>query len=187
MTANDAQARRHRWYHCTSDRFLVWLLAAVEGVLLLSERYRWFPFNERKGYTVLIAVAVVCAALLLMMLWFAGSLVLRRRFQFCLSSLFVLVVVVALPCNSLAVKMQEAREQREKVESWRKSGFLVKYRSPEAHPILEKLLGVDFFRDVYPPAVSAFPTSPMPTWKTSRSLAMSTCCSCATRESRAPA
>ena len=47
------------WYHVTPDRFLAGLLA-VEGLLLLSERFGWFPFNERKGYTVL--VAVVCAA-----------------------------------------------------------------------------------------------------------------------------
>ena len=30
-------------------------LLAVEGFLLLSEWFRWFPFNEHKGWTVLIA------------------------------------------------------------------------------------------------------------------------------------
>ena len=47
----------HRWYHLTPDRFFVGLLV-VQVFLLLSERLQWFAFNENKGWTVLIAVAV---------------------------------------------------------------------------------------------------------------------------------
>jgi hypothetical protein len=54
-------APTRRWFHLTPDRLVVSLLAA-EGFLLLSERFRWFAFNEKKGLTVLIAVASVGVA-----------------------------------------------------------------------------------------------------------------------------
>ena len=91
----------------TPDRVLVALLP-IEGLLLLSERFRWFAFNEHKGWTVLIAMAVVCLAVVLLLLWFGVSLVLRRRFQFSLRSLMLFVVVVAVACSWFAVKMQQA-------------------------------------------------------------------------------
>ena len=34
--------------------WLIFGLLVVEGLLWLSERYRWFWFNEKKGWTVLI-------------------------------------------------------------------------------------------------------------------------------------
>ena len=46
-----------RWFRLTPDRLMVGLLA-LEGFLLLSEWFRWFPFNQHKGWTVLIAMAV---------------------------------------------------------------------------------------------------------------------------------
>jgi hypothetical protein len=49
---------------------------------MLSEQFRWFPFNEHKGWTVLIAVAAAGLFMLMLLGWFATSLVLRRRFQF---------------------------------------------------------------------------------------------------------
>jgi hypothetical protein len=42
-----------RWYHLTPARFFLGLLA-VQVLLLLSERFQWFTFNEKKGWTVLI-------------------------------------------------------------------------------------------------------------------------------------
>ena len=48
--------------------WLIYGLLVVEGLLWLSERYRWFWFNEKKGWTVLIAVAVVGVVLLVMLL-----------------------------------------------------------------------------------------------------------------------
>ena len=105
-----------RWYRLTPDRLLMALLP-VEGLLLLSERFRWFPFNEHKGWTVLIAVAVICVAVVLLLLWFGVSLALRRRFQFSIRSLLLFVVVVAVVCSWFAVKMQQAGRQREAVEA----------------------------------------------------------------------
>ena len=52
-------------------------LLALEGFLLLSAWFRWFPFNQHKGWTVLIAWRASGAALLLMFLWFLAALVFR--------------------------------------------------------------------------------------------------------------
>ena len=71
-------------------------LLALEGFLLLSERFEWFAFNRHKGWTVLIAVASVVVAMLLMFLWFLAALVFRWRYQFSIRSLLVLTVVVAV-------------------------------------------------------------------------------------------
>jgi hypothetical protein len=51
----------------TPDRLLIALLA-MEGFLLLSERFRWFAFNEHKGWTVLICLTTVGAGFVLMLL-----------------------------------------------------------------------------------------------------------------------
>ena len=69
-----------RWYHLTPDRFFVGLLVA-QIFLLLSERFQWFAFNEKKGWTVLIAVGLVGLAVLLILLWGLVCVCLRRRFQ----------------------------------------------------------------------------------------------------------
>ena len=87
-----------RWYRLTPDRFVIGLLV-VECLLWLSERFQWFPFNMHKGWTVLIAVAVVGAAFLLMLLWFIASLLVRWRFR----ALLVLSIVMAMPCVWLVV------------------------------------------------------------------------------------
>jgi len=127
-------------------------------VLLLSERYQWFPFNEHKGWTVLIGVAMLCVALLLLTIWFAAGLVFRQRFQFSLRSLLVLVVAVAVPCSWLAVRMQQAKRQREVVEAiWAAKGH-VRYdrsyhRADRAAEFpgptwLLAIFGHDFFADV---------------------------------------
>ena len=89
-----AREESPRWYRLTPDRVVVAMLLA-EGLLWLSERFRWFPFNQHKGWTVLIAVASVAAALLAMALWFLAAFVFRRRFQFSIRALLLLMVVVA--------------------------------------------------------------------------------------------
>ena len=105
-----------RWYRLTPDRAVLGLLA-VEGLFLLSERFRWFAFNQHKGWTVLIAAATVAVTLLLLGLWFLAALVFRLRFQFSLLTLFVLTLVAAVPCSWLATEMQQAERQRAAVEA----------------------------------------------------------------------
>ena len=41
-----------------------------------------------------------------MLAWFSAGLVFRRRFQFSVRSLLVLVVVVAVPCSWMAVEIR---------------------------------------------------------------------------------
>ncbi len=154
----DAKPQR-RWFRLTPDRCLVASLALV-GFLFLSERFRWFAFNEKKGWTVLIAVASVGVALLLVALWFAASLVFRWRFQFSIRSLLVLVVVVSIPCSWLAVEMREAEMQRRAVEELQNVGGTVGYSDnsnpsmiwfngpPPGPGWLRNLLGDDFFANV---------------------------------------
>ena len=91
--------------------WLVYGSLLVTGLLFLSERWRWFPFNAHKGWTVLAAVAGVGMVLAMMGLWFVVALLLRWRFQFGLRTLLVLTVAVALPFSWLAVQIKDAREQ----------------------------------------------------------------------------
>ena len=79
---------------------LVYGLLGVEGLLWLSERYTWFWFNEKKGWTVLIGVASVGVVLLAMLLWLLVALVFRLRFQFSIRTLLVLALAAALPVSN---------------------------------------------------------------------------------------
>ena len=116
-----AEAKR-RWYRVTPDR-LVWLLLVVEGLLWLAERFGCFP----KGYAVLLAVASVALAMLVMLLWFAASLVFRWRFQFSIGSLLVLAVVVAVACGWFASAINGAKEQEKAVAGIERSKGLAGY------------------------------------------------------------
>jgi hypothetical protein len=139
---------KRRWYHPTPAS-LIYGLLVVEGLLWLSERYRWFCFNECKGWTVLIAVAVVGMAMLVILGWFAASLLFRLRFQFSIRSLLVLVVVVALPFSWLAADMKKVRDQHTMIRRLGgKAPQVVDYAGPPEPAWLRKLLGKEFFTDV---------------------------------------
>ena len=98
-------------------------LLAVEVFLILSEWFRWFPFNQHKGWTLVIGLAAVVAAVVLLFLWFLAALIFRSRFQYSIRSLLVLTLVVATACSWLAVEEQQARKQREVVEEiWNAGG-----------------------------------------------------------------
>ena len=157
MTDPPPKPRRFR---LTPGRLVVALLA-LEGFLLLSERFQWFAFDRHKGWTMLICLAAVGAAFLLMLLWFVAALVFRRRFQFSIRSLLLLVVVVAIPCSWLATEMNKARKQREAVEEVLKvrgevwydyqldpSGCWIPGATPPGPPWLHALLGDDPLVDV---------------------------------------
>jgi hypothetical protein len=147
-----------RWYRLTPDCFVVGLLA-VECLLWLSEWFQWFSFNHHKGWTVLIAVAVVGVAALLMPLWLAVALFLRWRFQFSIRSMFVLTAVVAILCSWLTMERDRMRRQKEAVAWIENAGGTVVYdwqtsldARNEAPGWLRYLLTDDFFdgiADVY--------------------------------------
>ncbi len=154
------QQPTRRWYHPTPDRFFVALLAA-QALLLLSERFEWFAFNEKKGWAVLIAVGVVGIAVVVMLIWGLVCLFLRRRFQFSFRSLLVFLVAVSVPLGWFAREMQRAKRQQEAVEMVLKArgGFRYDYErdetwalipgaQPPAPVWLRKSLGDDFFCEV---------------------------------------
>jgi hypothetical protein len=95
-TPQRPNAGRFAWL--TPTRFLIGLLAG-ELMLLASERYQWFGFNQRPGWTVLIAIVLLATALLLMAGWFGFRLLRRRTVQFDLAAILALIVVVAIPCG----------------------------------------------------------------------------------------
>jgi hypothetical protein len=151
-----------RWYRPTPGRALVGLFL-LEAILWLSERCGWFPFNKHPGWTVLIAVAVMLAALAGMVLWFLASLVCRWRFQFGIRFLLAMVAMVAMQCSWLAVEIKAAREQEATMAiledhhniSWCDEFHASdeSHESDEALPEpldtwLPKLLGVDLFSHV---------------------------------------
>ena len=155
----DPISTRRRFF--PTPAWLIFGLLVVEGLLWLSERYRWFWINERKGWTVLIGVAVVGVAMLALLLWFIVALVFRWRFQFSIRSLLLLTVAVASPFSWLGMEMKAAREQKETVEAITHSRRLAlvfyDYQRDEMNPLggtaqpstpawLRRLLGDDFFR-----------------------------------------
>jgi hypothetical protein len=82
-------------------------LLAVQIFLLLSERFQWFAFNEKKGWTVLIAVGVTGLTVLALLLWLAMSSFLRRGFQFNFRFLLLFVVVLSVPLGWFSWQMRE--------------------------------------------------------------------------------
>ncbi len=149
-----------RWFY-PAPAWLVYSSPIVTGLLFASERWRWFSFNEHKGWTVLIAVAGVGVVLALMLVWFVIALVFRLRFQFSIRMLLVMVVAVALPCSWLAVEIKKARRQwevaiaiqklgGEATRDWEYGPF--RWMPPAAQePVpawLVSLLGDDFFGDL---------------------------------------
>jgi hypothetical protein len=142
-------AEQTRWFHPTPGRFVVALLI-IEALLWLSDRFGWW----HKGYAVLTGLAGVGVAMLLLLVWLGVALVVRRRFQFSIRSLLVMVVVVALPCSWMTVETQLAKRQTVAVEAIRKLGGQVWYdyefaKTPAAkHAWLETALGKDFFFSV---------------------------------------
>jgi hypothetical protein len=113
---------------------LVLGLLAVDGLLLLSDRFQLFAFNEKPGLTVLIALASLAVGMLLMLLWLIVSLLRRWRFQFNLRLLFVLVLAWAIPCSWLTVEMRRANVQREAVEPIEMVGGVVHDNLPLGGP-----------------------------------------------------
>ncbi len=168
-----------RWYRVTRGRIVLFLLA-LEGILLLSERFRWTGFNELKGWTVLLAFVVLGAAMILLLTWFFACLLFRRRWQFGIRELLLLLVTAAVPCTWLGFELWEARKQREAMQVIKNLGAMpLRYHrfnidlhefgagrvhlscetGPGPAAWLGALLGDDFFDEV--PAV-IFARAPVP-------------------------
>lgn len=149
----DALRPKPRCFHPTPDRVVLVLLAAVT-LLWLSDHFGWSAWH--KGYAVLTAVASVGVVFLLMLAWFAASLMLRWRFQFGIRALLILGVAVGVPCSWLAVEMKKAAKQREAVEALKRFPYRIHYdhelprntRGALAPEAMRRLLGIDFFANI---------------------------------------
>lgn len=147
--------RKSQWYTPTPAKFL-WAVLVTQGVLFLSVHYRWFWFNGRKGYTVLIAVTVTAIALLVL-----SGLVLASRFfttklQFSLATLFSTVLAMAIPLGWLGWEIDQARKQHAIVVSIHEKRGTVLYPDDSLRSsalakgcsnLLNQVLGRDFFSD----------------------------------------
>jgi hypothetical protein len=71
-----------------------------------------------------------------------------RWFQYSLRTLLVFVTLCAIPCSWLAVKMQQAKRQREAVAAIEKLGGTVFWSEPSGLAWMQSLLGDDLFRHV---------------------------------------
>lgn len=164
---------KRRCYALTPGKFL-WAMLLMQGVLFLSSRYYWFWFNERKGYTVLIASAATAIGLL-----FLGIAVLMSRFtpwkaQFGVAAVLWIVVLVAVPCGWLTREFEADRRQRTVVAGLANRRAYISYQEGVSlddaiqrrfntqsrraittdkkrtlMQYLESTLGRDFFRDVF--------------------------------------
>jgi hypothetical protein len=143
----DASAAKHRWYHPT-PAWLVWGAAVATGVLFACER--WL-----KGWTVLLAVAVVAVVLLIVVERTLLALVFRERIPWGLQTLFVFATLCAVVCGWMSVRIKQAWRQADTVAAAQKKlHALVCYRWKDGgnhmprSDALEKLLGIPFFADV---------------------------------------
>ena len=172
ITAEPVKKAGSRWLGLSPDRFVVGLLA-IECLLWLSEHFQWFGFNHHKGWTVLICVAAVGAAMALTLIWFVASLLFRWRIRFRIRAALALTVACSIALGWLASATKQARRQAE-VVAWLKTAEpknewyshepmvpfetapdWMAYRSGQpqdnraAEPgWLRNLMGEDFFQDV---------------------------------------
>ena len=125
---------------------------------MLCQRFGWLPARWAKGWPPLAACASVGVVAVVLMLWLAVALAVRRGFQFSLRSLLGLVVAVAIPCSWFVTEMRSAKRQAEAARAVETFGGVVtydynydfpnpnEYRAPPE--CLRNLLGTDFFSDV---------------------------------------
>ncbi len=163
-----APKRKRRLFHLRPAHLLLGLFV-IEGILFLSERFRWFIFNEHKGWTPLIALACVGLTIIALVVWFVAALVCRRSFQFRLWSLLLLALAIAIPCNWVRIRVKKARLQSETAAAIRKDGgqalydyqlavppgTILNFLEPPGPAWLRKLIGDDFFTDVIDVRVSS--------------------------------
>lgn len=136
------------WYAPTPAKTLIAVLL-MQGALFLSSQYRWFWFNESKGYTVLITVAATAIALLLLGACVWISRFTRWKAQFSLATLLLMIPVMAIPCAWLAREIELARRQRSIVNAMKLRRCILRWdRRPVAPPCLVSALGMDFFEDI---------------------------------------
>ena len=100
-----------RRFCVTPDRLVVGILL-LGVILLLCARCGWIDSDGHKGWSVLIAVAVVIVATVLLLLWYTDSLIYRRRFRMGARSLVSLIATAVVVFSWLANEVRQAGRQR---------------------------------------------------------------------------
>src|SRR5437868_15369750 len=108
----DCKLGKTPWYTPTPAKFLFAVLV-MQGVLFLSAHYRWFWFNELKGWTVLLAVAATVIVLMLLAGLVVVSCLFKSKSQFSLATLLLIVPVLGVPLGWLVREMDLAKQQRD--------------------------------------------------------------------------
>ena len=109
---------------CLVPGHLVTALFVVDVGLLLADYFHKLP----KGYAAMIAVALAATAVFCVLLWWADSVLYRRRFQFSLRSLMLFTAVVAISFSWLANEMRYASKQRQVLARILETKCYVNYR-----------------------------------------------------------
>ncbi len=131
-------------------------MLGIQGGLLLSERFQWFAFNQEKGWTVLIAMAVAGLGVLALLIVSFASYLFKWQFQFSVKSLVLLLLVSAIPCCWFAEKRRQASSQLEAFKVFRAFPGIIRYdfemsSEKAANRVTSQLidvLGNDFFADL---------------------------------------
>ena len=72
----------------------------------------------------------------------------RRRFQYSLRTLLVVVTLCAIPCSWLGVKIRQAKREREAAAALEKLGAMLYWTGPSGPKWLRSMLGDDLFTRV---------------------------------------
>ncbi len=106
---------RKRPWRFSPDRLAASALAMVCG-LWLWDYFRGFGLFYHKGWLVLIAVAMLSATIIVMLVWWLGSLLFHGRFQFRIRSLLLLTVAIAITRSWFAAALAQSRRQAATIE-----------------------------------------------------------------------
>ncbi|HEY2882816.1 MAG TPA: leucine-rich repeat domain-containing protein [Pirellulales bacterium] len=148
-----------RWF---TPATLLYLLLIAQATLMLSQRYRWFAFNEHPGWAMLICIISVATAIVVLLAWLIAARLFRWRFQFSLLSLFLVVLAVGIVCGWLLRELDRAHNQAELLANSQTGGYSLLFEdnftpngglqffsgSLPGPTWLEKIFGREFFREV---------------------------------------
>lgn len=132
------------WYHFTFGRVFLLLLLAETPVLVLGP-CRWCGWRN----AILIGLTVLLVTPVVALIWFLLEVGIRRRFQFSIRSLLLLMLLTSLVLSWVAVKRQETKRQQAVAEVISKLGGTVLWDvwdGSESHPtrIFSEVNCVDF-------------------------------------------
>ena len=136
---------RRRWFQNRQNwvRFTLVALLPVEGFILLS-------LPEEFGGTVGIALAAVTILTLVMLFWLVARSAFRRRFQYSLRTLLLVMTLACIGMSLVGTRLQKAWRQKQVVNEIKKLGGLVEYKVRIGGPLwLRSLRTEDFFTDVF--------------------------------------